>query len=456
MIGMWTSLADYVRSLGLDAWVVGGAVRDELLELPVREHDFVVPGVGHAELRRALEPHGRIEDLVVAEQRIGVRLLPRDRDARALQPAGVEFTPPRVERSTGPGRHDFEIVADASISLAEDMERRDFTINAMARRLETGELLDPLGGQADLERRLLRTTTPTSFRDDPLRIVRGLRFVSQLGFDADEDTLRQMREWAAGIAYVSAERIGGGLANDGMGELSKLLLGVEPAKALRLARDTGTLEQFLPELAATTGYVQDSPRQHFTLDEHVFAVIQLTADAGDRLEVRLCALLHDLGKPESDRSGEDHARIGSGIAKRILGRLRYPRRLQEHVTALVREHAFHELADAQPVDGRRFLARHGEEAANDLLAHKVADMRGKDRTDDEHAAFARFREVVAAELSSPHRLADLAIDGEVLIASGFDEGPELGRVLAILLGEVVEDPNRNEREWLLARAGRER
>ena len=105
MGGVWGSLADYVRSLGLDAWVVGGAVRDELLGRPVRELDFVVPGVGHAELRAALEPHGRIEDLVVAEQRIGVRLLPRDRDARALQPAGIEFTPPRVERSTGPGRH---------------------------------------------------------------------------------------------------------------------------------------------------------------------------------------------------------------------------------------------------------------------------------------------------------------------------------------------------------------
>ena len=452
MVGMWTSVADYVRSLGLDAWVVGGAVRDELLALQVRELDFVVPGVGHAELRRALEPHGKVEDLVVAEQRIGVRLLPRDREARALQPAGIEFSPPRVERSTGPGRHDFEIVADPSVSLAQDMERRDFTVNAMARRLETGELLDPLGGQADLERRVLRTTSPTSFRDDPLRIVRGLRFVSQLGFDPDEDTLRQMREWAGSIEHVSAERIGGGLASDGMGELSKLLLGSEPAKALRLARDTGALEHFLPEVAATTGYVQDSPRQHLSLDEHVFTVIQLAADARDRLEVRLCALLHDLGKPESDRIGEDHAAIGSRIAKRVLGRLRYPRRLQDHVSLLVREHAFHELPDAQPVDGRRFLARHGAAAANDLLAHKAADMRGKDRTDAEHAAFARFRDVVAAQRSSPHRLADLAIDGTDLIASGLREGPELGRVLALLLDDVVEDPARNERVWLLARA----
>src|SRR4029453_18326366 len=122
-----------------------------------------------------------------------------------------------VERSTGPGRHDFEIVADAGISLEQDMERRDFTINAIARRLETDEVLDPLDGRADLERKILRTTTPTRFRDDPLRIVRGLRLVSQLDVDPDEDTLRQMREWAPQIEYVSGERIGGGLAPGGGG-----------------------------------------------------------------------------------------------------------------------------------------------------------------------------------------------------------------------------------------------
>ena len=139
----------------------------------------------------------------------------------------------------------------------------------------------------------------------------------------------------------------------------------------------------------------------------------------------------------------------------MLVRLRYPRRLQEHVTRLVREHAFHELADPRPVDARRFLARHGEEAALDLLAHKAADMCAKDRTAAEHDAFARFRELVAAERSSPHRLAHLAVDGGDLIETGFREGPELGRVLALLLAEVVEEPERNERAWLLARAAEE-
>src|SRR5512144_2497846 len=130
------ALENYVRSLGLDAYLVGGAVRDELLGLDSKDADFLVPGVDTDGLKRALAPHGRVEDLVV------VRLHPRDRTVRRLAPAGIEFAPPRKEVSTGPGRHDFEIVADASLSVEDDMRRRDFTVNAMARRLETGDLVD--------------------------------------------------------------------------------------------------------------------------------------------------------------------------------------------------------------------------------------------------------------------------------------------------------------------------
>jgi tRNA nucleotidyltransferase/poly(A) polymerase len=452
MAAVWDSVADYVHSLGLDAYLVGGAVRDELLGKTPRELDFVVPGVGHAELRAALEPHGRIEDLVVADQRVGVRLLPRDKAARALQPAGIEFTPPRVERSPGPGRHDFEIVADAGISLEEDMERRDFTINAIAKRLETGEILDPLHGRDDLERGVLRTTGPTSFRDDPLRIVRGLRFVSQLDVDPDEDTLGQMREWAPRIEHVSGERIGGGLAADGMGELSKLLLGARPAKALRLARDTGALVQVLPELAPAIGYEQQSDRQHLPLDEHVFAVVQAAADAGTSLEVRLAGLLHDTGKPEAEREGSDHAALGAVAAGRALRRLRYPTRLRDHVVRIVREHPFPLPETPAAVDARRFLARHGERLADDLLAHRAADLAGKTVPAEEWERLDAFRALVDQERDRPHRLADLAVDGTDLLQAGFAEGPELGRVLRALLAEVVEEPERNDREHLLSRA----
>ena len=182
----------YIRSLGLDAYVVGGAVRDELLGIPHRDEDFLVPGVDQAGLRALLEPHGRVEDMEVHGQLVGVRLHPSDRAVRALVPAGIDLTPPRAERSTGPGHRDFAIVSDASIELEEDMARRDFTINAMARRLADGSLVDPFGGVDDLERRQLRTVGPTSFEDDPLRLVRALRFVSQLDFELAPETLSQM------------------------------------------------------------------------------------------------------------------------------------------------------------------------------------------------------------------------------------------------------------------------
>src|ERR671935_92826 len=135
------TIEDFVRGLGLDAYLVGGAVRDEFLGLESKDADFVVPGVDYEGLRKALEPYGRVEDLEVAGRRVGARLYPRDKTVRAAAPAGIEFAPPRSERSTGPGRHDFEIVADPGLSIEDDMARRDFTVNAMARRLENVDAL---------------------------------------------------------------------------------------------------------------------------------------------------------------------------------------------------------------------------------------------------------------------------------------------------------------------------
>ena len=161
---MPTAIRAYIRSLGLDAYVVGGAVRDEMLGIPHRDEDFLVPGVDQAGLRALLEPHGRVEDMEVHGQLVGVRLHPNDRAVRALVPAGIDLTPPRAERSTGPGHRDFAIVSDASIELEEDMARRDFTINAMARRLADGSLVDPFGGVDDLERRRAAHRRPDELR----------------------------------------------------------------------------------------------------------------------------------------------------------------------------------------------------------------------------------------------------------------------------------------------------
>ncbi len=471
---MLREIEDYVRSLGLDAYLVGGAVRDELLGLDSKDADFLVPGVDTDGLRAALAPHGKVEDLVVAGRLVGVRLYPREQRIRSLAPAGIELAPPRAERSTGPGRHDFEIVADASLSVEEDLRRRDFTVNAIARRLETGEIVDPLDGRRDLEARVLRTVSPQSFREDPLRLVRALRFVSQLGFEPDEALLAQMREEAPAVKLVSGERIGGGLAADGMGELSKLLLGAEPARALRLARDTGVLVELLPEFEPALGFDQQSRYHDLTVDEHTFAVVQAAADAGFSLAVRLAALFHDLGKPRVAWLGEDgrlhyyakpgyaergHDQVGADLAAGALRRLRYPNALRERVVRIVRRHMF-QVGKGDGRRARRFLRKHGDALAFDLLDHKQADLAGKRGSGgepppvEELDRLAAFRKVVAAERTSPHRLADLAVDGSDLIELGFRPGPALGRVLNELLDEVVDEPGLNEREDLLGRARR--
>lgn len=448
------AIEDYVGSLELDAYLVGGAVRDGLLERESKDADFLIPGVGTVELRDALVRHGRVEELVVAGRPVGMRLFPRDREVRRLAPAGIEFAPPRRERSTGPGRHDFEIVVDPSASIEDDLRRRDFTINAMARRLSDGELVDPYGGADDLERRVLRTVSANSFAEDPLRLVRGLRFVSQLDLDPESATLAQMHAEASSVALVSGERVGGGLQAEGMGELSKLLLGAEPRKALRLARDTGVLVALLPEYGPAIGFDPRSRDHDHTLDEHIFAVVQAAADAQAPLQVRLAALLHDLGKP-APVEGQGHAETGAQIAEVLLTRLRYSTELRDRVVRIVRFHPF-VLGDGDALEARRLLALHGELLVFDLLDHWDADLRGRDLTPRVAAKLARvaaFREVVARELTSPHRLSDLAVDGTDLIGVGFQPGPELGAALATLLDEVVEEPARNRRDTLLARAG---
>jgi tRNA nucleotidyltransferase (CCA-adding enzyme) len=465
------TIEDFVRGLHLDAYLVGGAVRDELLGRESKDADFVVPGLDYEGLHAALEPHGKVEELEVAGRRVGARLYPRDRELRRLAPAGIEFAPPRVERSTGPGRHDFEIVADPALSIEDDMGRRDFTVNAMARRLETGEMVDPFEGAADLKNGVLRTVRPSSFAEDPLRLVRGLRFVSELGLEPDAETLQQMRAEASSVALVSGERVGGGLGADGMGELSKLLRGSFPGRALRLARDTGVLVELLPEFEQAIGFDQESRYHSLSVDEHTFAVVQAAADAKRSLAVLLAALFHDLGKPHvawrgADRrlhyyakpgfSEKSHEQVGAELARDALLRLRYPNALRARVVRIVRHHMF-QVGKGEPVRARRFLAKYGDELAFDLVDHKEADFLGKPgpgggRLYEDIAKLERFRQMLERERQNPHRLADLAAGGDDLIALGFAPGPELGRVLHELLHDVVEDPALNTKDALLDRA----
>jgi tRNA nucleotidyltransferase (CCA-adding enzyme) len=249
-----------------------------------------------------------------------------------------------------------------------------------------------------------------------------------------------------------------------MGELSKLLLGREPARALRLARDTGVLVALLPEFEPAIGFDQESRYHDLTVDEHTFVVVQAAAAAGMPLRVRLAALLHDLGKPHvawrgrdgrlhfyAPPGGKSHEEVGAELAAAALRRLRYPNDLRARVVRIVRHHML-DLGKADALRARKLLARHGDGLALDLVDHKEADLRGKPNAERELEQLARFREVLERERSSPHRLRDLEVDGADLIELGYRPGPELGRTLDRLLHEVVGDPSLNRRDWLLARA----
>ena len=231
--------------------------------------------------------------------------------------------------------------------------------------------------------------------------------------------------------------------------------------------------QFLP-LPPAIGFDQESRYHDLPLDEHVFEVVQAAADAGAPLAVRLAALLHDLGKPESAWKGPDgrlhfypnrrlakrsHEEIGAEIASRVLSRLRYPARLRERVRRIVREHMFGVPSPDDAAKARRFLHRHGDDLSLDLVAHKRADLEGKRERPDEDALaemarLEQFRRTLLREVDSPHRLDQLAVDGNDLIEAGWKPGPELGDTLQHLLSCVIGDPSLNTPEWLLGEAER--
>ncbi|MDX6424848.1 MAG: hypothetical protein QOD52_253, partial [Gaiellaceae bacterium] len=228
--------------------------------------------------------------------------------------------------------------------------------------------------------------------------------------------------------------------------------------------------ELLPEFERAVRFEQESRYHDLTVDEHTFAVVQAAADANASLAVRLAALFHDLGKPHVAWRGPDgrlhyyakpgyaqksHEQVGAELAASALSRLRYPNALRSRVTRIVRHHMF-QIGTGDALRARRFLAKYGDELAFDLVDHKEADFRGK-RTDSEEPLIdiekvERFRQMLRREQASPHRLGDLAVDGNDLIELGLAPGPELGEVLRTLLHDVVEDPARNTRDELLRRA----
>jgi tRNA nucleotidyltransferase (CCA-adding enzyme) len=461
-----TTLHEWVQGLGLDAYEVGGAVRDSLMGRKPKDVDYMLMASPQA-IRESVERCGGVaQDLVVRDRIVGVRA----HVAGVTPPDGVELAPPRVERSTGPGRHDFVIAphpsvmgpASMGLPIVQDAQRRDFTVNALYRNLATGDIVDPLGGRADLEARQLRTTAPQSFRDDPLRILRGLRLMSTHGFTLHQGTRVEMMQHAGCVTALTH----GGVSGTARAELDKLLMGTHVGPALRMMRDTGVLGSFLPELATVIGFDQRSRYHDLTLDEHTIAVVENAASANASLAVRLAALFHDAGKPEvawtdadgrahyyDDGAHEDHAVVGARIARAALTRLAYPSAVVGHVERLVRHHMVTVASTKKAAKVRRWRAAVGPNLVDDLLTLRYADVTAKGEANPEHVAqLEQLRDRLVAEAASPAVVGDLVIDGRDLMALGVPSGPAIGWILRGLLADVVASPELNKRDWLFARA----
>jgi tRNA nucleotidyltransferase/poly(A) polymerase len=429
-------------------YLVGGSVRDALLLGAEKDLDFLVTGVAADDLTALLRAHGRVE---VVGRAFGVLRLRADGSEET-----VDVALPRREVSTGVGHRDFAVDCDPSLPVEADLGRRDFTMNAIAKAIPSGEIVDPFGGCADIAARRLRMVFPAAFRDDPLRMLRAAQFVARFGLEVEPRTREALCADARLAPTVSPERI--------QEEITKLLaLADAPSVGWRLMRDTGLLAPLFPELAKTVGVTQPGEWHLYDVFEHSIRAVD--AAPRESLVVRLAALLHDTGKADRRREIDDeklgrkrvvfygHEEVSRADARAVLERLRYPRALAERVDTLIAAHMFDYHDGWSDAAVRRLIARVGRDAIDDLLALRRADQIGSG-VPRELARTEALRARVAAELARHAALTvrDLAVDGgDVMRVLGVGPGPAVGRVLAALLDEALEDPAHNQRERLLAR-----
>jgi len=419
---------------------VGGAVRDRFLQLnqKVKDRDYLVTGIPYDELTHILRNHGRVG---LVGRSFGVIKFTQFRKEKQHT---FDITLPRREHSTGIAHTDFEVDFDPDLKVEEDLVRRDFTINAMALDLDNETIIDPLGGRLDLEKRQLRMTSPTSFEEDPLRMLRAVQFAARFDFMIEPETFKSLRQHAPLINTVSEERIAE--------ELNKLLTRSEkPSEGFRIMLSSGLLKEILPELEACVGVDQPGGYHKYDVFEHTMHC--LDACAPD-LRLRLAALFHDVNKPQAKRETETgatfygHEVTGARTAVKIMSRLRYPKDLTKEVNTLVERHMF--TTDVTDKGMRRLIKRVGIDLIFNLLDLRRADVEGQGmggNTDDVDEFEANIR--AELERKPPFSHSDLALNGRDIMKM-FDLTPtrRVGLVLDYLLERVLDNPEFNTREKL--------
>lgn len=434
-----------LESAGHEAWVVGGCVRDSLMGIIPHDYDITTSALP-AETEQVFAGYRLIE---TGLKHGTVTVL--------ADGSPIEITTYRVDGEYRDSRRPERVTFTRNIR--DDVSRRDFTMNGIAYNPRQG-YFDEFGGAEDIKAGVIRCIGKPErrFREDALRILRGLRFSASLGFEIEENTARAMHDTRELLNKISAERV--------FSELCGLLTGRNSHRnifrVLTEFRDIAAV--IIPEFRECAGFVQHSRFHCFDVYEHCVMSAQkaaeISADSECRLPLTLAMLLHDIGKPQRFTLGEDgeghfygHAAVSADIAEDILRRLKCSNALRERVCAIVRYHDV-PLRDTDK-SVRRLLRKYGLETVRDICLAHICDDSAK--TPECAGRCGEWCAVLSrAEALAPScclTLKDLAVDGKAL--SGLMEpSPEMGKALKFLLDEVINGNFPNEREFLLKEAAK--
>lgn len=431
-----------LKKAGFKAYLVGGCVRDLLLDKEPKDWDVATSATP--------EQIQKIFSGSVYENNFGTVGVKTDSSDPALKI--IEVTTYRLEGKYTDKRHPDEIKFAKTIE--EDLARRDFTVNALA--LEVGslklEIIDPYGGQKDLNEKIIRAVgnPEERFKEDALRLMRSIRFAAQLGFTIEKNTEEAAIKHAGLLEFISKERV--------RDEFSKLIMTDNAAAAVEEMRKTGFLKYVIPELSEGFGVAQN--KHHiYTIFEHNIRSLDYAAINNFPLHLRLAALLHDVGKTRAKRGeGTDatfygHQVIGERMVVEILDRLRFSKDMIEKIAVLIREHMF--VYDPEAVTdagARRLLRRVGPENVEDLLLLREADRIGSGVPKAQPYRLRHLRFRLEKVSNDPISAKMLKVNGEDIMRElKIAPGPKIGSILAILLEEVLDDPALNDKDLLADR-----
>ena len=434
------AVADALESAGFDAYLVGGCVRDLLLERAPKDWD-ITTNAKPEEIQKIFPDSFYENDFGT----VGVKTRSDD---PAL--AVIEVTPYRIEEKYTDKRHP-DAVKFAK-KLEDDLKRRDFTINALAYDPQSGELTDLFGGEKDLKAKIIRAVGDPEerFSEDALRILRAVRIVCVLDFSIEDATRAALEKTKGLLEFVSKERI--------RDELETMMMASSPASGFELMREIGILKFVMPELEE--GWMVTQNKHHiYTVWEHNMRAMEYAAKENWAFDVRMSALLHDVGKPQSKRGeGPDstfygHEMIGAKMALQMLNRLRFPKKFVEKVSKLVRFHLFYyNVNEVTESSVRRLIARVGIEDMDDLIKVRMCDRIGSGVPKAEPYKLRHFKFMVEKLQRDPISAKMLNVRGEdVMRVCAMEPGPRVGAILDILLEDVLDEPEKNKIEQLEAR-----